>query len=245
MFIQPHICFLLDEEFISQKGSEFAVDFILTAVEVRVLGALIEKEFTTPDYYPLTLNALVNACNQLSNREPVVSYDDSTVLDALFNLRGKRCARQISGADHRVPKYAEIFTEEFALKMPEIAVMDVLMLRGPQTPGELRSRGGRIYEFGSLAEVEETLQTLETRSPDPLIIRLPRQPGTKETRFAHLLSGEIKIERPEPSSATESVVSKPSAENERMAQLESEVAALRQELTDLKQQFLEFRKQFE
>lgn len=222
------------------------MDFFLTPVEVRIIGALIEKQITTPDYYPMTMNALVNACNQLSNRDPVVSYDEKTVHDTLFELRGKRFARMISGSDHRVPKYEQIFTDEFNLAPDETAVMCVLMLRGPQTVGEIRGRTGRLHDFKELAEVEETLKNLAERSPDPLVVRLPRQPGTKESRFAHLLCGNIDLEalKAEAEAETPTVTAVPSS-RDRLDQLEREVARLREEQDELKRQFMEFKKQFD
>ncbi|MBX7218724.1 MAG: YceH family protein [Blastocatellia bacterium] len=218
------------------------MDFLLNDVEIRIIGALMEKQTTTPEYYPLTLNTLVNACNQLSNREPVVSYDEKTVQDTLFQLRGKRCARMITG-DGRVPKYEQILTEELELSPPEMAAMCVLMLRGPQTPGEIRGRTGRLFEFNGLAEVEETLQGLVERS---LVARLPRQPGTKESRFAHLLSGAVETEvlPPLPEAAPAPSTSRFSPQD-RIIALEQEVAGLRQELEELKQKFETFQKQFE
>jgi uncharacterized protein len=219
---------------------------ILNAAEVRVLGSLIEKQITTPDYYPLSLNALTNACNQLTNREPVVAYDESTVVRALDGLREKRLATMFSGAESRVAKYRHSLTDAILLTPAEVALLCVLMLRGPQTAGELRTRAGRFFPFDSLPEVEETLSALATREPQPLAIRLPRQPGTKESRYAHLLSGPIEVPAPaaavpQPEPATLAVP----AGNERMAQLEQAAADLRRELAELKQQFADFRKQFE
>lgn len=222
---------------------------LLSDVEVRVLGSLIEKQISTPEYYPLSLNALVNACNQLSNREPVVKYDDATVLQAIKTLREKGLAHVITG-DSRVPKYAHVLAEFFDLALQEISIMCVLMLRGAQTAGEIRGRTSRLYNFADLEEVELTIQGLIDRTPQPLILRLPRQPGTKESRFMHLLSGadnivEVKeqspkVERSESSSALISRV-----DNDRINQLENEIAGLREELAELKDQFKEFKKQFE
>jgi len=217
----------------------------LSAAEARVLGSLVEKAVATPDYYPLTLNALTNACNQLTNRDPVVSFDEADVVRALDSLRDKRLATLFHGADSRVPKYKHTFTDVFVLMPREVAVLCVLLLRGPQTVGELRTRTERLHPFASLAEVEEVLNDLATRTPDPLVVRLPRQPGTKESRYAHLLSGSIESTptpsplRPEP--ATVAV----RREDERLAKLEEETAALRRAVADLKQQFAEFKKQFE
>src|SRR5438132_2706158 len=167
------------------------MDWQLDAAEVRVLGALMEKEITTPDYYPLSVNALVNACNQKSNREPVVSYDEDMVETTLDGLRAKGLASRISGgADSRVPKHEQRFVEKCNLGRREAAVMCVLMLRGPQTVGELRGRTERLYSFDSLADVEATLSRLTDRNP-PLVHKLVRQPGEKEARFAHLLAGRV------------------------------------------------------
>jgi len=216
---------------------------ILTAVEVRVVGSLIEKQVTTPEYYPLTLNALVHACNQISNRDPVVSYDEKTVERALESLRDKKLARVVSTADGRVPKHRHICDEFFGLKAPAMAVLCVLMLRGAQTVGEIRGRAERLYPFSALSFVETTLEDLINRPDRPLVVKLPRQSGRKESRYAHLLSGEVSIEEIEsrPTAATREA----HAENERLAELAGEVAALRQELVELREQFADFKKQFE
>ena len=152
----------------------------LDAAEVRVLGSLIEKQITTPDYYPLTLNALTNACNQLTNREPVVSLDDQTVVRALDKLRDKRLATLFTGAESRVAKYKHTLTDALLLTPGEVALLCVLMLRGPQTLGELRTRSERLFTFDNMPEVEETLNALAARMQQPLVAKLPRQPGTKE-----------------------------------------------------------------
>jgi len=219
------------------------VDFILNQVEVRVLGSLIEKEITTPEYYPLTLNALINACNQLSNREPVVSFDEKTVARALESLREKKLAWMVTGVG-RVPKYEHRFAEALQLAEQEAAVLCVLMLRGPQTVGEIRGRTGRLYEFKELEEVELTLQALMAAQA-PLVTRLPRQPGTKESRYAHLLSGEVQVEEREVTPRLEQATIEVRQENGRLARLESELADVKLELDQLKQQFLDFKKQFE
>src|SRR5947209_20061670 len=164
------------------------MDWQLDAAQVRVLGTLIEKEVTTPDYYPLSLNALVNACNQKSNREPVVAYDDDTVEVALEGLRNKGLSLRVTGRDSRVPKHEQRFTERFNLGRREAAIMCVLMLRGPQTPGELRGRTDRLYAFDDLEAVESTLTRLAEME---FVTRLPRQTGFKEPRSAHLLSGAV------------------------------------------------------
>src|SRR6516165_2734244 len=166
------------------------MDIQLTEIEVRVLGALVEKDTTTPDYYPLSLNALVNACNQKSNREPVMNLDQSTVQDALDSLTAKGLAGPLSSAESRVTKYAHRLQEVFNFDRRETAVLCVLLLRGPQTPGELRVRTDRIYRFDGLEAVESALHRLIDREP-PLVKKLPRVPGTKESRYAHLLAGEV------------------------------------------------------
>jgi uncharacterized protein len=220
----------------------------LNAPELRVLGSLIEKQVTTPDYYPLTLNALTNACNQLTNRDPVVAFDETTVVRAIDGLREKRLATLFTGAESRVAKYKHTLTDALLLTPAEVALLCVLMLRGPQTIGELRTRAERLFSFDTLAEVEEALNALAARQPQPLVAKLPRQPGTKESRYTQLLSGPVETSttatdaaglRPEP--ATLAV----RAENERIAKLEQDVADLRRELAELQQQFAEFRKQFE
>jgi uncharacterized protein YceH (UPF0502 family) len=219
----------------------------LDAAEVRVLGALIEKQITTPDYYPLTLNALTNACNQLTNREPVVSFDEHTVVRALDKLRDKRLATLFTGAESRVAKYKHTLTDAILLTPAEVALLCVLMLRGPQTLGELRTRSERLFTFDNMPEVEETLDALAARQPQALVAKLPRQPGTKEARYAHLLSGPIDTAKlaTEPSVRAETATLAVRAENERITKLEEETMALRRELTELRLQFAEFRKQFE
>ncbi len=219
------------------------MDNTLTPVEVRVLGSLIEKEITTPEYYPLTLNALTNACNQISNRDPVVSFEDKTVARALEDLRDKKLVWMVTGVG-RVPKYEHRLKEALMLAEQELAVLCVLMLRGPQTVGEIRGRTGRLYEFKELDEVELTLQALLTAQP-PLAVKLPRQPGTKESRYAHLLSGPIEIEEREVATRLEPATIEVRQENERLARVEEELAKVRAELGDLKRQFLDFKKQFE
>lgn len=222
------------------------MDALLNETEVRVVGALVEKQLTTPEYYPLTLNALVNACNQISNREPVVAFDEKTVARAIESLREKNLVYVFYGSDSRVPKYKHIMTEIFKLTPPELALMCVLMLRGAQTIGELRGRTNRMYEFRDLAEVETTLEALTTREEQPLVARLPRQPGQKDSRYAQLLAGEVAVEeQPARAPRAEPVVMEVRAENEKISRLEAEVETLRREVAVLRQQFEEFRKQFE
>lgn len=218
------------------------MEIVLSETEARVLGALIEKEITTPDYYPLSLNALVNACNQKNNRDPVMSLDENSVRDALYSLQAKRLAGPTSSADSRVTKYEHRIQEVFNLTRPEEAVMDVLLLRGPQTPGELRGRTERMFRFEELSDVQAALQKLMQREP-PMVKMLARQPGTKESRYAHLLSGEMEGWEAPPEVSAGSRAN--SNNDERIARLESEVADLRRELAELKQQMESFRRQFE
>lgn len=217
---------------------------LLNEVEVRVVGALVEKQVTTPEYYPLTLNALVNACNQISNRDPVVNYDEQTVARALESLRAKNLVYVFYGSDSRVPKYKHMLASVHELSPAELAAMCVLMLRGPQTVGEVRGRTGRLYAFADLSEVEATLEGLAQRE-EPLVLRLPRQPGRKEARYAHLLAGTPDIEEARPEPRVEPAVREVRAENERIARLEGEVESLRAEVTELRRQLEEFRKLFE
>ena len=207
---------------------------VLDGVETRVLGALIEKEATTPDYYPLSLNALVNACNQKSNREPVVDYDEDTVYGAVDSLREKRLALTIVGGG-RVNKYAQRISETLNLGRRELAVLGVLLLRGPQTLGEIKDRSERMYSFADLEETERVLEKLAEWPGMPLAKKLPRQPGQKEARYGHLLSGE-------PAAATSAEAAAPPATG-KLAQLEHEVQQLRAELDDLKRRFDELESQ--
>ena len=211
---------------------------ILTDIEARVLGALIEKQVTTPEYYPLTLNALTLACNQKNNRYPVTSYAENQVSDAVERLREKNLAYVFYGSTSRVPKYKHVVPEVMHLSHSEVALMCVLMLRGAQTLGELRGNAARLHDFSGLEEVEQTLNGLITRD-EPMVARLPRQPGQKEGRFAHLLSGEINLEA---LAETERIAA---ATPSRRAGLEEKVDALAAEVEKLKEQFEQFRKQFE
>ncbi|MGA3023130.1 MAG: YceH family protein [Bryobacteraceae bacterium] len=213
----------------------------LQPMEVRVLGALIEKEITTPEYYPLSLNALVNACNQKSNREPAVSYDEDEVERALESLRARGLALRITGAGSRVPKHAHRLSEQLNPDRRETAILCELMLRGPQTVGELRSHSERMHRFDDIGEVETVLQRLMEREPEPLVVRLPRRPGEKEVRFAHLLSGA----GPATEMNAAELPDAPPPRADRVGQLEAEVARLRDELESLKDQFAQFRRQFE
>jgi uncharacterized protein len=208
---------------------------VLTDVEVRVLGSLIEKEVTTPDYYPLSLNALTNACNQSSNRHPVVHFDEESVLQATDTLRERNLLHVVDKADSRVTKYRQVMGETMALDNRQIAVMCVLMLRGPQTVGEIRTRSNRIYDFENLDQVETTLNSLIARQP-ALAVRLPRQTGQKEVRYAHLLSGEVAFDDAAAGSADRP---------DRIAKLEDTIEGLRSAVEDLQKQFDQFKKQFD
>ncbi len=214
----------------------------LTETEVRVLGSLIEKDITTPEYYPLSLNALMNACNQKSNRDPVMQLDEDAVRDALDGLQQQRMAGPARGADSRVTKYEQRLQEVFNFTRPEIAVLCVLLLRGPQTPGELRGRTERLHHFEALDDVQSALQKLMQRDP-PLAKVLPRQPGTKESRYAHLLAGDV-VEL-ESSAYVAAATERSSGDAERIMRLEEDVAKLRREVGEVKDQLERFRKQFE
>src|SRR5437868_2814995 len=216
------------------------MELSLAENEVRVLGSLIEKDITTPEYYPLSLNALVNACNQKSNRDPVMQLAEDDVRNALTALQERRMAGPAGGADSRVTKYEHRLQEVFNFTRPEIAVLCVLLLRGPQTPGELRGRTERMHRFEDLDEVLSGLQQLMRREP-PLAKALGRRPRTQEIRYAHLLSGDVEAWEPPSETASSGVTD----ENERVAHLEEQVAMLRNEVAELKQQMAEFRKQFE
>lgn len=231
----------------------YPVNFTLTEVEARVLGALIEKEVTTPEYYPLSLNALMNACNQKSNRDPLMHLDEQAVRTALRGLSDQFLARS-AGGDSRVAKYEHRLGETFNFDRKETAVLCELLLRGPQTPGELRSRAERLHPFEDLSEVQTTLQRLMRREP-PLVVLLPRQPGMKEARYAHLLSGDVAVAvpenhevvgaRPDGNLMSRGGSSASSALAEDVKRLAETVSELRGEIESLKKQFAEFRKQFE
>jgi hypothetical protein len=217
------------------------VNIVLNQAEARVLGSLIEKDITTPDYYPLSLNSLINACNQKSNREPTMTLDEDTVRLALRNLSEKRLAGPTSGADSRVTKYEHRMQEVFNFNRRETAILCVLLLRGPQTPGELRGRTERMHRFEDLSEVQSALQSLMQRDL-PLAKVLPRQPGTKEARYMHLLSGDAEPWEPAPSSSAAATSNE--IDLERIEHLENEVASLRKEVADLKKQVEELQTGF-
>lgn len=218
------------------------MNIVLNEIEARVLGALVEKDITTPDYYPLSLNALVNACNQRNNRDPVMNLEEGAVRGALDGLQEHGLAGPVSAADSRVTKYEHRLQETVNFSRGETAVLCVLLLRGPQTPGELRGRTERMHRFEDLDAVQSSLQKLMQREP-PLVAVLPRQPGTKEFRYAHLLSGEMEAgELPLPRMVSPS---SSSADDERVSRLEEAVVGLQNEVSELKQQLAEFRKQFD
>lgn len=211
----------------------------LENIDVRVLGSLIEKELTTPDYYPLSLNALTHACNQASNRDPVMQLDEAAVIAATDRLRRRSLVRGMQKSDSRVTKYSHLLTETMNLDARELGVMCVLMLRGPQTVGELKGRTTRLASFDSLPDVEATLNALIAREPSPMVARLPRRPGQKEVRYAHLLAGAVTFDTPDVAAAPET------GDNDRIAALETIVEELKKELADVRRQLDEFRKQFE
>lgn len=215
---------------------------ILSDIEARVLASLVEKQLTTPEYYPLTLNSLTTACNQKNNRNPVTSYSEDEVAQALETLREKNLAYVFYGSTSRVPKYKHVLPEVLHLNPAETALICVLLLRGPQTPGELRGNASRMHDFSGLEEIEATLNGLMNHDGEPLVVPMPRQAGQKETRFAHLLSGEVPVD-----AVVESApIRRASAPaSDRVANLETEVAALKEKFEELSQQFEQFKKQFE
>ncbi|MEO6333605.1 MAG: YceH family protein [Pyrinomonadaceae bacterium] len=214
----------------------------LSQTEARVLGSLVEKQLTTPEYYPLTLNALTAACNQKSNRDPVVSFDDATITGAVDTLRDKNLVYLFYGSTSRTVKYKHMLPSVYELEPAGVAIIAVLLLRGPQTLGELRERTGRLYEFSGIGEVQETLDAL-TRRDDPLIVKLERQQGQKEARYAHLLCGEI--EQQAIPAVREGSAMPLNGKNDRIESLEAEFEALRSEFASLRETFEEFRKQFD
>ena len=223
----------------------FLMNILFNPAEIRVLGSLIEKELTTPEYYPLTLNALTNACNQKSNRDPVVNFPETTVVRALDSLREKKIVSTLTGTGIRVPKYKHSFSETYNLTKQETALLVLLMLRGPQTLGELRSRSGSMHSFESTAEIETTLTNLSNREQFSFVKKLPRQTGHKESRYAHLLSGSPEIPEsglvPPAEAATLQVLN----ENERIQKLEEQVKTLQEAIEAFRKEFQEFKKSFE
>jgi uncharacterized protein YceH (UPF0502 family) len=209
----------------------------LDAVAVRVLGSLIEKESTTPDNYPLTVNALVAACNQTTNREPVMQVDEAAVSNALKELTRRGLVHEVHRNDSRAKRFRHVLAEKLSLHQPETAALCVLMLRGAQTSGEIKSRAARMFEFLDLKHVEVTLDALQSLAA-PLVAQLPRQPGQKEVRYAHLLSGEPQVPAAEDTPAA-------ARSDDRVAALEQEVAALRAELAEVRAAFDQFRQQFQ
>jgi len=214
----------------------------INATEARILGSLVEKQLTTPEYYPLTLNALVNACNQKNNREPVTSFDEATVSNALEILRDRNLVYVYYGSTSRVPKYKHMLPSVYELEPAEVAVVAVMLLRGPQTLGELRTRTERMHSFADLGEIQQTLDGLMRRD-EPVVVKLPVLSGQKEARFGHLLSGDIDVEAFAAAHPTRAAQVESS--NERFAKLETEVSELRTEIESLKAKFDEFRHQFE
>jgi uncharacterized protein YceH (UPF0502 family) len=246
------ICFRYDSLSLKKTGysrvgsEEKTMQLALTTIEARVLGALIEKEITTPEYYPLSLNALTNACNQKSNRDPVLLVEESDVRKALNHLEYQSLVRSVSSTDSRVTKFEHRLQDAFNFYRPEVAIICELLLRGPQTPGELRTRASRMHAFEDLESVHSALSRLAKREP-PLVTVLPRQPGTKEARYAHLLGAAPPVAPSTPAHATaarDHDVAAPSS-NERIEALVAEVAELRSQISDLQSQFATFRKQFE
>ena len=217
---------------------------LLDPFEIRILAVLAEKEALTPDNYPLSLNALVNGCNQLSSRDPVMSISEDTVLDVLQRLMERKLVSEIKQAGARVSKYEHRMRIKWSLEQEKLAALTMLMLRGFQTAGEIRTRSGRLHDFSSIEQVETALEFLIDKYP-PLVARLARAPGTKESRYAHLLSGEEVLERQEVAAGFSSSVVSPSSRQDRIASLEEEVARLHAEVDGLKQEFENFKKQFE
>jgi len=220
------------------------MNIVLNEIEARVLGCLIEKSFTTPDYYPLTLNALTNACNQKSNRNPVMSLEETTVVRGLDDLRKNGLSEKVLKADSRVPKYQHLFMSKFDLSRSQTAVLCELMLRGPQTGGEIRSRAERMNKFQDLDEVEDILSGL-IEADNPMLIKLPRLPGQKESRYMHLFSGEPEMNEQDRPAVDESATIQVRSENERIRKLEDEVALLGREFNELKKAFTDLKSQFE
>lgn len=211
----------------------------LSPAETRVLGALVEKELSTPDHYPLSLNALIAACNQTTNREPVTAYDAGAVTAAITTLRRASLVRSFQGIGERVPKYQHLLAESEGLSRAEVAALGVLLLRGPQTMSELRTRATRLFSDDDVGGVEAALEALMSRTPAPAAVRLERRPGQKEVRYAHLLAGDVVYD------VDDAVVSPPPVSPDRLAALEEHVQELRTEVADLRAQLATFRRQFD
>jgi uncharacterized protein YceH (UPF0502 family) len=227
----------MDEAVQKQDGQE-----LLDPFEIRVLAVLAEKEALTPDNYPLSLNALTNGCNQLSSRDPVMSISEESVQDVLQRLMQKKFVVEVHQAGARVAKYEHRMRVKWVLEQDKLAILTMLMLRGVETAGEIRSRSGRMHDFSTVAEVEAGLQFLIDKYP-PLVARLARAPGTKEARYAHLLAGDEVLEREQTAASFSAAVDMP--RQDRVAQLEEEVARLRREVAGLAQQFEDFKRQFD
>jgi hypothetical protein len=210
---------------------------LLSPEEVRVLGSIMEKQYTTPAYYPMTINSITNACNQKSSRNPVVSYDESLVEDIISGLREKQLTGIVTSYEYRVPKYTQIFGKQYNLTIKEVAVLCVLFLRGAQTVGEIRSRSSRIYNFNDLAEIQETFDKLIAREDGPFIVKLPKD-GGREHRYNHLFCGEPELQKPEEKISNASL-------EEKVELLKEEVIKLNEEIAIIKNEFNQFKKQFE
>lgn len=210
---------------------------LLSHEEVRVLGSILEKQYTTPAYYPMTINSITNACNQKSSRNPVVSYDESLVEDIISNLRDKQLSGIVTSSDYRVPKYTQVFGKHYNLTIQEVAVLCLLFLRGEQTVGEIRSRASRIYNFNDLAEVHTTFDKLMNREDGPFMVKLPKSSG-REHRYTHLFCGEPEITIQVEKNVKESLEVKVNT-------LEDEVLKLKDEITLIRNEFEKFRKEFE
>lgn len=226
-----------------QPPSDYRIPAPLGPEELRVLGCLIEKQFLTPDIYPLTINSMLAACNQKTSREPVTNYDEETIDATLVMLQGRGLCSRISGPEHRVPKFKELLSAKTNLRVSELGLLCVMMLRGPQTVNELKDRTSRIHAFGDAAEVEQALERMIHREPQPLVVLLPRQPGQKEVRYMHLLAGEVSFDPP--AAASPAPLLTGATREDRIAKLEAEIADLRRAVDELVENFARFRGQFE
>ena len=215
----------------------------LTQIEARILGCLLEKEITTPEYYPLTLNALTNACNQKSNRNPVMQLEEKAVLRTIYSLRDKQLVWQKSPAGSRVPKYAHRIQDAIPLNSQQVCVICELLLRGPQTIGEIRTHTARLCTFENTGELQSVIDSIQTDIP--LIVQLPRQPGKRENRYMHLLCGPVDLETAEEESYKEKAAVELETDDKRIKYLEEEISSLKADFLTLKQQFLSFKSQFD